>query len=155
MLFINAVYECRVQMLCTNVAHKYWNHSASVASVFEHLIKTRICVSERTNCAKVGKTEGRGRGRWYNPPNGNLSQKCRKSRGVLDFGKTPADLQKMVVLGFGDPARSLYRARNLPHSFCDREGQDSASGCPDSRAKIDDKRCKRRTSTAPSRPRAG
>src|SRR3989344_3070725 len=75
--------------------HKCWNHSASVASVFEHLIKTRICVSERTNCAKVGKTEGRGRGRWYNPPNGNLSQKCRKSRGVLDFGKTPADLQKM------------------------------------------------------------
>src|SRR3989338_8391544 len=99
MLFINAVYECRVQMLCTNVAHKYRNHSASVASVFEHLIKTRICVSERASRAEVGKTGRRGRGRWYNPPNGNLSQKCRKSRGVLDFGKTQADLQKMVVLG--------------------------------------------------------
>ena len=137
MLFINAVYECRVQMLCTNVAHKYRNHSASVASVFEHLIKTRICVSERTNCAKVGKTEGRGRGRWYNPPNGNLSQKCRKSRGVLDFGKTPADLQKMVVLGFGDPADSLYRSRNLPHPRSSGEGKNGASGCADSRAKTD------------------
>ena len=49
-------------MLCTNVAHKYRNHSASVASVFEHLIKTRICVSERASRAEVGKTGRAGKG---------------------------------------------------------------------------------------------